>query len=406
MRPVLYVTFDGILQPLGYSQVARVVCGLAERGIPYRLVSLERPQELAQDGLVRDVRARLAKANVTWNAIPYDVSGTVKAAASNVGRATAEVLRLTATRAVSLVHARAYHAGLVALAAHTPTRVPYLFDARSYWIDERITDGRWFGRPAVRTTARAIERRLFRDAAAVVTLTDIQRDDLVGGKFGPWTRARVVTIPTCADYDEFALREPTSHGALPKDLATTLAGKRVIGLVGSLNRSYFADETLDLVKRALAKAPDLHVLVLSAQADEWRALLARANVDPARTTVTVAPHAEMPAYTRAMDFVVMLLVENAAKRASVPTKLAELFAAGVRPVHFGCNPEVTAWVERAGSGHVLARLEASELDRAATFVATTKYDRAALASAREATKAHFSLESGLARYEGLLRTLA
>jgi len=405
MRPVTYVTFDGVLQPLGYSQVARVVCGLAERGVPYRLVSLERPQELAQGELVAQVRARFAKAGVEWTAIPYDTAGSVKAAANNVGRATAAIVRLAATGATSLVHARAYHAALVTLAAHTPTRVPYVFDARSYWIDERIVEGRWFGKPSVRAVARGLERRFFRDAAAVVTLTAIQRDDLVGGKFGRWTSAPVLNIPTCADYEEFALRQPGDLTRLPASIAAKLAGKRVIGLVGSLNRSYYGPEMLDLVARALTKADDLHVLVLSEQKKEWGELLAGAKIAPDRATITHAPHSEMAAYTAAMDFVVMLLVENAAKRASMPTKLAELFAAGVRPVHHGCNPEVGEWVARAGSGHVLPGLTPEDLDRAATFIASTGFDRDVLARARDLTAPHFSLEAGLSRYEKLVRSL-
>lgn len=423
MRPVLYVTFDGILQPLGYSQVARIVCGLSGRGVPYRLLSLERPKELAQADLVRRVRTRLADAGVEWTILPYDVSGSAKAAAKNVGGATSEVLRLAAQREIGLVHARAYHAGLVALAARRALGMRYLFDARSYWLDERIVDGRWFSRSSVRSTARAIERRLYRDAAGVVTLTDIQANDLRTGKFGPWTGAPVATIPTCADYEEFRFRDEQgpspmassdSHSAaatigasrgVPLELRERLRNKRVIGLVGSLNRSYYPDESLDVVRRALAYGDDLHLLVLSAQEAEWQALVHRAGIDPSRVTVTMAPHEDMPAYTALMDFAVLLLVVNEAKRASVPTKLGELFAVGVRPVYFGCNAEVTDWVERAGSGHVLERLDEPEIERAARFIAEARYDRDVLARAREITREHFSLATGLDRYETMLREI-
>ncbi|MBK8212540.1 MAG: hypothetical protein IPK71_02225 [Myxococcales bacterium] len=405
MKPVLYVTFDGILQPIGYSQVARIVMGLAERGVPYRLLSLERPKDLAKQGHTAEVRARLERAGVTWTALPYDVSGTTKAAGSNVGRATAEVTKLAATGQISLVHARAYHAALVTSAAHYTTRVPYLFDARSYWIDERITDGRWFGRRDVRTVARAIERRFFRDAAGVVTLTGIQANDLRTGKFGPWTGAPVVNIPTCADYDEFRLRDAEAAERVPSAIREKTRGKRVIGLVGSLNKSYYAGETLEVVRRALEKADDLHVLVLSDQQAEWRKLFDARGFDPSRVTIGVAPHSAMPAYMALVDFSVLLLVVNDAKRASVPTKLAELFASGVRPVYFGCNDEVTGWVAKAGSGHVLASLEDTELERAATFLAETKRDDAVLARARELTEGHFSLRTGLDRYAELVREI-
>lgn len=404
-RPVVHVTFDGILQPIGYAQVARITLGLARRGVPYRILSLERPQELEDRELVSSVRERLEGAGIAWTALPYDTAGTAPAAASNVGRLTAALLGLAARRRVSLVHARAYQAGLVALAARRGTGMPYLLDARCYWIDERLVDGRWFGRPTVHGAARAIERRLFRDASGVVTLTALQAGDLREGRFGPWTGAPIEVIPTCADYDEFRPRGQVSLDRVPAPLRQRLEGRRVIALVGSINASYHVKESIEVARQALALAPDTHLLVLGAQEALWQEKLDQAGIEPTRRTIAYAAHEDMPAFTSLMDCCVLLLAENAAKRASVPTKLAELFASGVRPVQFGCNTEVSRWVREAGSGMVLSSLEPGELERAARFIAEGPRDHAALERAREVTYPHFSLKTGLDRYERLLRTL-
>ena len=37
---ILYVTADGLLEPLGFSQVVRVVEGLVRRGLRYDILSL------------------------------------------------------------------------------------------------------------------------------------------------------------------------------------------------------------------------------------------------------------------------------------------------------------------------------------------------------------------------------
>lgn len=56
---ITYLTADGLLEPIGFSQVVRVIEALARRGWRYRVVSLERPQDLARESRVREVRQRL-----------------------------------------------------------------------------------------------------------------------------------------------------------------------------------------------------------------------------------------------------------------------------------------------------------------------------------------------------------
>ena len=58
----------------------------------------------------------------------------------------------------------------------------------------------------------------------------------------------------------------------------------------------------------------------------------------------------------------------------MPTKLAEFLATGVRPVQFGCNEEVSAWVRRTGSGLVLDEVSAAGLGRAADAIISTAPD--------------------------------
>src|SRR5882672_9621112 len=114
-RRVLYLTADGVLQPLGYSQVVRVVEGLARKGVAYDIASLERPNDLARDEARDALRARLAAVGVRWFPEPYDTAGGGRAASSNIGRLTWRALRCVATGDYALSHARSYFGGLPAM---------------------------------------------------------------------------------------------------------------------------------------------------------------------------------------------------------------------------------------------------------------------------------------------------
>ena len=400
---VLYVSFDGVLQPLPFSQVVRVVAGLSRRGLRYHLLSVERAEDLDDAKLCEAVYETLRSAGVAWTPVRrVGTMGTPGRAAAIARAVTAEALAIARRDDIALVHARGYQSAAVAYALKKLLGLRVLFDPRGYWIEERSGPGGWFSAPSSYAIGKFVEQKLFRAADAVVTLTDLQAADVASGLFGPPPKLLEV-IPTCADYEVFRLRDdrpekPLGAGRVPDAVQRRLAGKIVVGLVGAWNATYFTKEALALARSVTQASAEAHVLVLSAQQREYRAALESAGLSSERYTLASAEHWHMPEWLQWIDWGLLLVPEAAANRAKMPTKLAEFFAAGVRPVFFGCNSDAARWVERAGSGYVLRSVDDSELDRAARTIAESTADGARLRAAREATERHFSLASGLARY--------
>ena len=71
MRPaVLYVTYDGVLEPLGESQVVSYLEGLAT-SCAITLLSFEKPADRADAARMDAMRIRLNAAGMTWIALEY-----------------------------------------------------------------------------------------------------------------------------------------------------------------------------------------------------------------------------------------------------------------------------------------------------------------------------------------------
>jgi hypothetical protein len=402
LKKILYLSQDGALEPLGFSQVYRVVEGLGRRGLPYVLLSLEKPADLEDAPRVAELDERLRQAGVTWWREPYVTGGGGKAAARNVATLLRRTLAACALDGVGLIHARGYVPAMAAHAARRTLRVPYVFDARGYWVDERADEGQWFTSPARLAAARLVERNLYSGAAATVSLTQLQADDIAGGRFGPNRERPATCITTCADFDDFKLKDASRA---PAEMRERLKGQLVLGLVGSINASYQTDKMIALARRVLHRRADAHLLVLSAQKDAYRERLR--DVSPAQVSIERADHRAMPGWLGLIDWGLQLLTpERPAKRASMPTKLAEFLGTGVRPVHYGCNAEVDEWVRRTGSGIVLKDLSDASIEEAARTIVTQRLDRASIERAREIAAPHFSLASGVARYEELMRRTA
>ena len=380
-----------MLQPLGFSQVVRPVLGLAARGWRYELVTLEREVDLADTARVEALRRRLADAGVAWTALPYRIGRQPISAALNIAHPAAVVARRS--RGKALVHARSYLGALIARAAKRISGVPYLFDTRGFWIDERREQGRWFAHDRIYRSAKAIEQSLYADAAGAVSLTQLGADDIASGAFGDWSGKPVVAIPTCVDQEEFTLH---------RRRRPELEEKLVVAWVGSINNWYFIDEGLEIFRRVREREPRAHLLWLTPQVDAAKARVASRGIDEAASTVVSAGHDEMPEWLGSIDWGLLLLVETYAKRASMPTKLAEFLASGVRPIHHGCNAEVGDWVEATGSGVTVRSLDARSLDDAAAKIVARGRSSNGLEEARRRSAAHFSLAAGIERYDALL----
>ena len=89
----------------------------------------------------------------------------------------------------------------------------------------------------------------------------------------------------------------------------------------------------------------------------------------------------------------------------MPTKLAEFFASGVRPIQYGCNPEVAELVRASGAGVILEGLSEQHLEQAATEIVGQPLERGIVEEARRRMRPYFGLESGVAAYSEILSSV-
>lgn len=398
---VLYLTLDGLLEPLGTSQILRPILALSRLGFPYEVVSLEKARDLADGDRVAETRRELSSSGVLWHYAPYEEGGSASAVARNI----ASLLRLAMTaarrRRVRLVHARAHLPSAVAWILRRTLGTPYLFDFRGYWVDEQREQGRWVSRPTGYRVAKRGEAALIRGADAIVTLTNLARGDIETGLLGP--SGPVATITTVADFSEFTHDGPIDR--VPAWVRDRLLGKLTVAYVGAINASYATDASLQVFAELARLRADAHLLCLTRQESTLRSKIDAHGIHADRVTITSAPHRDMSHWLRLVAWGLLLLNAPYAKRGSMPTKLAELFASGVRPLQYGCNTEVSDWVRRAASGYVPASLHRPALLEAARFMAESPSSPSMLERARTLTAPHFSLAAGVDRYATLLESL-
>lgn len=403
---IIYVTLDGILQPLGASQVVAYLKRMRPELAGVEIVSFERDSDLSDEERVQEVSIELARHEIEWSPLSYKRGprGALKNLLAGVTQLTSSVR--SDLEGPTLIHARGYIPAFIAALVSMSTGVPYLFDFRGFWVDERQLAGGMFEHLPIYGTGKAVERLLFDRAAGWVSLTQLASDDIRAGHFGQHAAqvpGRVIT--TCADFERFA---PPRKRELPeryRHLAGTLESGPVIAYVGSLNPSYEVNESFEFCAELARVRPSVIILIISKQANELKEVALEMGVPNDRVIAVSADHSEMPAWLSWVDWAVLLLTSHPSKRASMPTKFAEFLANGISVVQHGCNSELSRWVEDLEIGLVLQSLESEDLARAARVVAMSMAVKPNPERIRARAREHFAVQAGVRRYLDLYQEL-
>ena len=314
----LYISYDGMLEPLGQSQVVAYLEKLADE-VQFHLVSFEKASDWQDAGRREAVANRLRRAGIAWHPLRYHKRPTVPATLFDIANGMVRSVWLAVRHRIQLVHARSYVAGLIALPVKRLTGARFLFDIRGFWADERTDGGLWPKDGRLYRVAKALERTLLRNADYLVTLTDKSVPILKGLAATAGARdTPVAVITTCADLDRFAPGE-----GLPAD-------GFVLGYLGSIGTWYMFDELLECFVQLRRRRPDARLLIVNRNDHEF----ARRKLDefeiPADCTELVAvDHADAPAAIRRMTVGTAIIMPSFSKISSAPTKIAEYLGCGI-----------------------------------------------------------------------------
>ena len=389
MIHVVYISVDGILGDLGSSQVRRVLERITAVGpVKYTLFTLEKPESLSNSARIQ-LQEELENSSISWRPMVYRKGP--RGVLENIVWLASAVKDCVAAEGCDIIHARSYPSAMAAYLVSEYVNIPFIFDFRGYWIDERIVEGRWFTNPLAEKIGRLTERSLFQKAAGVVSLTEGAAKEISEGKFGQVDSVPIVVIPTLVDERDFSLDKRRVPRPNP------LKDRVVVGFVGSINRSYRVEESLELCSRLMSYNEKVFFLGLTAQREELESLVERFEIPACSYMIKSLTHNEIAQWLAWVDWGLLLLDSNQAKIASMPTKLGEFLASGVRPIHHGCNSDVADWVTRAATGVSLSSLDESSLSAALGVIGAGAPD-VSLESGWARTREHFSLESGSQRY--------
>lgn len=321
---VLYITFDGLTDPLGQSQVLPYLEGFARNGWKVHVLSCEKSERSGNIGVLRD---RLESLGIAWKHLRYNTAGGAFTRIGYVRRLRRLAIAIARSEKIGIVHCRSYLASLVGLHLKRRFGIRFIFDMRGLWADERIDGGIWKRANPVHALFyryfKNKERSFALGSDHIVSLTRKGLSEMER-LYGP-LKDKASVIPCCADLKLF---DP--EAARPVKVPGIEAGDHVLVYTGSAGTWYFIPEMIDCAFTWKREIPNLKLLIVTNDTAALLTILESADEDKRALVVHAsARYEQIPSYLAIASAALFFIKPSYSKLASSPTKMAECWAMGL-----------------------------------------------------------------------------
>ncbi len=394
-KDILYISYDGMLEPLGQSQVLAYLKHLAvDRCI--HIISFEKPEDWAnvteRDRITQDIAAT----SIVWHPLRYHKQPSAVATAWDIICGITLGLWLVLRHRLCIVHARSYVPSVMALALKRLTGVKYIFDMRGFWADERVDGGLWSRSGQMFRVAKGFERHFLLAADYVVSLTHAGVDEMQHFDYLQGRMPAISVIPTCADLTRFK--------PLPR---ASICSEFVLGYVGAVGLYYLFDEVVACFAQLLSIQPNARFLIVNRGQHAYiLERLTAGGVPGSSVELTSATHAEVPQQMSRMDAGIFFIKPVFSKQASAPTKLAEFLGCGIPCLGNAGVGDMAEVLEGEQVGVAIRSFDAVSRSVALQQLLQLVANSDTSARCVSAAQKYFSLDEGVRSYDKIYRELS
>ncbi len=406
MTRVLYISYDGMTDPLGQSQVIPYLKGLSKLGYSFTLISFEKKDRYEK--YKNEIASLLESHNIEWVPLSYTKSPPVISTLWDVWRMSREAFTLHALKNFKIVHCRSYISAIVGLRLKRKTGLKFLFDMRGFYADERVEGGIWnLKNPAFRLIYNFFKKKqldFFSNADYPISLTNNGKKEIQSWKNIKNQSIPIEVIPCCADLDKFN-RNNVNEEAL-QNLRNQMGLKSdtfVLSYLGSIGTWYMPDEMLDFFKVLIKKIPDARFLFVTGDdPNDIKSAARKKGIPVEQIIVASTKHAEVPLYLSLSSWSIFFIKPVFSKKASSPTKQGEIMGMSIPHI---CNKgvgDVGEIINDVKLGICLSSFNEESYDHAVNSILEKTTESAAI---RNKACEQYSLENGVKKYNSVYQKI-
>jgi glycosyltransferase involved in cell wall biosynthesis len=404
---ILYLSYDGMTDPLGQSQVLPYIKGLAKEGYRFSLISFEKPEKL------KDNRAYIQQIcddiGIDWYPLVYTKRPPIVSTLFDIRRMKNKAYALHRQKNFSIIHCRSYLSSLVGLSMKKKFGIKFIFDMRGFWADERVDGNLWnLKNPIYKNVFNYFknkEKAFLENADYSISLTRAGLEEIHSWKHIENNPVPISIIPCCVDlahFDPLCIKDSEQDNYrekldIPKD-------NFILTYLGSIGTWYLLDDMMRFFKTLQEYIPQAKFLFITGDASESIYTSAKKlSISPEFIIIRSATRIEVPILLSLSNYSIFFIKPSYSKKSSSPTKQGEIMAMGIPII---CNTGVgdtDRIVKKYNSGLVIENMNESDYKQAIQKIISIP--PLSIEHYRKGAHDYFSLEQGNTKYTEIYNKL-
>jgi glycosyltransferase involved in cell wall biosynthesis len=382
---VLYLTYDGILEPLGHSQVLAYLIYLSEN-FDIHLISFEKKSDLVKKDVLKNTQETLSKHNIRWIRKKYHKNPPLLSTIFDIFSMLLSSIKICCISSPAIVHSRSYVPSVIALVLKKIFSIKFIFDMRGFWADEKIDSNIWKTSSITYKISKWFEKKFLLNADHTISLTragikEISKFNYIKTEFN----ASVIT--TCTDLNKFKIFDSEPER------------KFIIGYVGTAGSWYNFEAAVIAFKIFQEYVPEASFLIVNRGEHEYiKTILLKQNIPHSTYKIIESEPMNLPFLINSMSAGIFFINQSFSKIASAPTKLGEFLACGVPCLTNSRIGDMEDIITKYNVGVTVDNFSDREITLGVQKFLRLIKDKDLKKRARKAGEEEFSLESGCREY--------
>ena len=331
---ICYLSYDGIADSLGQSQILPYLLNLNKiNEFNFTIISFEKKRNINK---LSQLKLELKKEKIKWKSLTYRKNPPVLSTLIDIITLNIVLKNELKNNGIDLIHCRSYITSIIGLRFKKKYNIPFLFDMRGFYADERIDGKIWnknnFIFNLIYKFFKYKERQFLQLSNHTISLTLKGKKEIHSWKLP--NQSPITIIPCCTDSKLFSKDNIIN---LRPELGLK-SSDFVISYIGSLGTWYMLDEMLEFFKILLRKNKKSKFLFVTREnPDQIFKKCLKKNISYDSILVKESSRDMMPSYIGISNFSIFFILPFYSKKASSPTKMGEIMSLGIPVI---CNSNV------------------------------------------------------------------
>ena len=400
MPHILFISYDGLTDPLGQSQIIPYLKGLVEHGYRFTILSCEKPEKFNDHknsivGFLKDLP-------IKWHPIKYHKNPPVISAVWDVYLMKRTAKKLHKADPFDMVHTRSGTPALVGLWMKKKFRVKFLNDIRDFYAESRIDSGQWNkSNPVYRKIYQFFKKKeeeQLQSCDGAVCLTNTAKNILKSRLKNKELPFQV--IPCSVDTDLF---NPERISGSQKQEQRKKIGLQnddyIITYLGSIGTWYLINELMEFFNVAIKKISNARLLFICPDSvEEIKKMIYKHNIPPEKITIIKAARNQVPLLLSIGRFSVFFIKQCYSKQASSPTKHGEMMAMGIAVVVNSGIGDLDEIIDKTASGFIVKKFSQKEYNVAIDHMTHYRFDPKKI---RSSALGYYNLDNAVLKYKDI-----